>query len=340
MTTIGVGGSRAVALAIVVAALIGCGSLAPPSARDCHAVAWIPGPEDLELDTTDARGPRLLVSSFERRHDAGDGRIVAVPLRDRGFGEPRVLTLTGRDGRVFAPHGIALARTSAGPRLYVINHPAASEHAVEVFAVDGDRLVFERRLMSPLLVDPNDLVARDDGQIYVTNTGASGLGGALGFVLGLRRGTVVHFRNGTWQPAVADIGYANGIAIDPRGDVLYVAGFRDQAIHVFRRTGAAWRREEPIHVGSGVDNLTWADDDTLIAAAHPSLSAFMRHWRDGARRAPTEVYRIDVRRRRAPERIYTDQGAIVSAASTAILRNGWLYMGQVFDPQVVGCPLP
>ena len=35
-----------------------------------------------------------------------------------------------------------------------------------------------------------------------------------------------------------------------------------------------------------------------------------------------------------------DSGAVVSAASTAILRNGWLYMGQVFDPQVVGCPLP
>jgi len=43
------------------------------------------------------------------------------------------------------------------------------------------------------------------------------------------------------------------------------------------------------------------------------------------------------------ERVYADSGAEISAASTGLLVNGRLYLGQVFDDAVVACavgPLP
>jgi arylesterase/paraoxonase len=331
------------ALALLLA-LSGCQSLAPAAGQNCHSVAWMPGPEDIELDESDPTSPRLIVSSFERRHDAGDGRIVSVPLAARGFGEPRPFKLQRRGNSPFAPHGISLVSTPAGPRLYVINHLSESEHAVEVFIVHRDHLEpAGPPLTDALLFAPNDLVALPDGQVYVTNTGASSLWEQLGLLFGQRRGNVVHFKDGQWRVVAEHIGFANGIAVDRSGAALYVAGFADKAIHVFRRepqTGAIGERVRSIEVGSGVDNLTWADDDTLIVAAHPSLLAMARHRASPTRRAPSEVYRVNVRRDESPTLIYSDPGTVVSAASTGIVRKGWLYLGQVFDPQVVGCPLP
>jgi len=219
-----------------------------------------------------------------------------------------------------------------------------SSRAIEVFDVDGDRLVFRPpRLTHALLDSPNDLVALPDGQIYVTNMGPSrGITGLLSLLLGLRLGTVVHYKDGQWHPVADGISYANGIAVSPAGDTLFVAGLRDQGIHVYPRnpgTGAIGARARFIPVGSGVDNLTWADARTLVVAAHPKLLALALHARDAARRAPSQIYRIDAATG-ASTLVYADDGATISAASTGLVWKDRLYMGQVFGRGIVACPRP
>lgn len=328
-----------------VAAIGGCGggrAPAGPTAAACDVVRGMPGPEDLELDRRDPRGPRLLVSSLERRGPITPGALFAVPLSGGALGPPKVLELVGRDAVAFRPHGISLVPAARPPLLYVVNHVTESEHAIEVFEIDGDRLRFRRRLTDPLVTTPNDVVALADGHVYVTNTGPSqGLGGFLSMLLGLRRGTVAHFDGQRWTIAARDISYANGVAVNATGDRLYVAGVRDEAIHELRRrpeTGAIDARLRTIEVGSGVDNLTWAGEHALLVAAHPKAFAFLRHMGNAAKRAPSEVYRVDVRDG-SVTRLYADDGRTISAASTAIAHDGRLSMGQVFDDAVVACPL-
>jgi arylesterase / paraoxonase len=284
------------------------------------------------------------VSSQEHRGDNRPGAIFSVPLAAGGLGPPKPFEVAGRDGAPFHPHGISLAVTSSRTLLYVINHLTEREHAVEVFEVERDRLLFRERLTSTLLTSPNDLVALVDGHVYVTNMGPSrGVGGFLSMLLSLRRGNVVHYHAGKWTMAADKIAYANGIAVSAAGDTLYVAGVRDKAIHVYARrldTGEIDpERRRSIDVGSGVDNLTWADEHTLLVAAHPKALAFLGHARRAGHTAPSEVYRIDVRRGTVTL-FYADDGTTISAASTALLHEGRLYLGQVFDDAVVSCARP
>jgi hypothetical protein len=272
----------------------------------------MPGPEEIELDRQDARGPRLIVSSQDRRDGAAPGAMFSVPLAANGaLGQPKPFKLDGRGERAFHPHGISLVAGSP-PLLYVINHLTPSEHAVEVFEVDGDVLRFRRPLLTdPHLTTPNDLVVLRNGQVHVTNSGAGqSLGGLLSALLGLRHGNVVRYDGRQWSRVAEDIAFANGIGVG--GDRLYVAGTRDKAIHVFRlrpNTTEIVERLAPIAVGSGVDNLTWADEHTLMVAAHPSVWAFVWHVLGVKQTAPSEVYRVDVRDGGSVRRRFEDDGA-------------------------------
>lgn len=333
-------------LGAAVAAAGGCAATPMAVTGACERVRGMPGPEDLELDGSPPAGPRLLVSSLDRRRAGAQGAIYTVSIVGGALGHPRAMPLAGRDSVPFSPHGLSLVSAAAPPRLYVVNHISACCHAVEIFDVEAERLVFRDRLMHPLLDSPNDLVALPDGQVYVTNMGWSrGVLGLVGVLLSFRRGTVAHYKDGSWTVAADDIAYANGIAVAPAGDRLYVAGMRDHGIHVFPRdprTGALGAREAIIAVGSNVDNLAWAREDRLLVAAHPSLLAFARHTRDARHASPSEVYAVDTRGLRST-RVYADAGTEISAASTGLLVNGRLYLGQVFDDAVVSCavgPLP
>ena len=190
------------ALSVVAAGLAGTGDL---PASECRATHGVPGPEDLELDLRDARGPRLIVSSQEQRQSPRPmGTIFSVPLAADGtLGTPKAFELVARDARPFHPHGISLV-AGAPSLLYVINHVTDAEHAIEVFEIEGDRLLFRPPpLTSDLLTTPNDLVALPDGHVYVTNSGAGrSLGGLLTALLGLRRGNVVHHHGGRWWPPI------------------------------------------------------------------------------------------------------------------------------------------
>jgi arylesterase/paraoxonase len=327
-------GPLLVAALAMLAGGIAHGGQAASSSGPCEMARGMPGPEDIELDAGDARGPRLIVSSHERRRKDTTGALFGVPLVNGALGAPRPLELVDRDDVPFRPHGISLVAAAGPPRLYVVNHVTGADHAIEVFEIDGDRLRFRRRLAHPLLTAPNDVVALPDGEVYVTNTGSP-----LAMLLGFRWGNVAHFDGERWAIAAEGIGFANGLAVNAAGDRVYVAGFGDQAIHEYPRnpdTGALEERLRAITVGSGVDNLTWADDHTLMVAAHPKLFAFLRHARNPASRSPSEVYAVDV----GDARVTRYPVDAVSAASTAILYQGRLYLGQVFDDAVVACPLP
>jgi hypothetical protein len=204
--------------------------------------------------------------------------------------------------------------------------------------------VHEETLVDPLLVSPNDLVALPNGQIYVSNevTYRGVLRRLLELAHVMSSSGVVHLApsESGWRAriVVEGIRYANGVAVSENR--LFVAGVLDEAIHEFMRdpsTGDVGARIREIPIGSGVDNLMWSGPQ-LIAAAHPSLVRFLLHAEDESRNSPSELYRVDPRTDPpAVELVHSNDGSVISGASTGVEYGDTLYISQVFGAGIVAC---
>lgn len=335
--------------------VLGCGLLATlvlawvtrtpdaiTSTGECWTLAPVPGPEDLVIAPG---GDAALVSSQDRRTDPMPaGAIWYVPLDPAASpGPPRRLTLRGRDDCSFHPHGIDLSPRSGGTALlYVINHhdasdlavssacfaatgrtePRASVTSVEVFEYRGGELYFLQRLANPeVLTGGNDLVAEDDGDLWVT-VPPRGAFGFLAEVAGGGRSKVLHFdcRSqtgadgrcvGRWSDVELSFPkptrYANGIEIDGGAEPrrLYLASTGDRQVRVAeiehgRGSNAAGAkvqcrappclRELGHHCLHGMpDNLSWSARGDLLVAAHTDSRRYLQHARSPSTPAPWSV---------------------------------------------------
>lgn len=328
---------RPLAAVFVLAGLssFGCRGFEQRMPGPCERYAGMPGPEDIELE---AKRSRLLVSSQERRRTNADGTwpqgaIFAQPLKGAAF----AMALEGRDSEPFHPHGISLVEDK-DLLLYVINHLDHGRNAVEVFRVEDRKLVFLKRLESPLMHHPNDLVALQGDEFYASNDhGHSGIAGKIEDLFAAGWGSVVHYRQGKWAIVADGIAYTNGVQVSPAGDKLFVAGTRDRGVHVYNRDseGRISARIAFIDVRTGADNLMWKDRENLIVAGHASVFAFLRHSSNPDRTSPSEVMNINVRTGEVTLVFATDTE--ISGSSTGIVSGNKVYVAQVFEPYVSAC---
>ncbi len=329
-------GQRALTLIVAVSAAglgLAGGGCAPRAlyAFDLTPHPDMPGPEDLVLDGPD----RLLISSQERRTEPWPpGAVFALHMPT---GEVTELPRVGEpEGFTLHPHGLDRVRGEDGQvRLYVVNHrPEGGEphHTIAVYRVREDRLDFVELLESPLLTSPNDLAARPDGQIYVSND-RSAQGGLCEMILALPRTTVVHYDgDGSWKVVADGLAMANGIAVV--GHKVVVAATRENAIYGYwiLGDGSLVHRHRLAKV-PGPDNFFVAGND-LFVAGHPRPFAFAAHALNPEKRSPSQVHRLDLGNKEL-QLIFADDGSGISAASTAIWLDQTLWIGQVFEPSVV-----
>lgn len=325
--------------------------------------AEIVGPEDMVLDQVTAGAPRLVVSAYDRRGDAsggGTGGLWAVDLR-AGVPTARPLHVAGLEGCPLRPHGIALVQPDGDertPRLYVISHNRPTDacptaegeacrgrlcHRIFVLRASGSDFVLEQALPTRGLRNPNDLVALPNGLVLLADTARNLPMLALEWARLWTSSRVMAFRDGSWTEVADDVRYASGIQAS--GDMLYVSSVFDEQVHVMRfdpASGDVVERYAPIHVGSGVDNLTWDTEGTaLLVAAHPDQRAFVRHSRSAAEHSPSEVYRMNLACC-APtvQLLHRSEGCVIDAASVAVRYDDALYLGQVFGGGIARCTLP
>lgn len=321
-----------------------CSTIQTINNANCARISGIPGPEDFEPEP----GPKpakLFVSSQDRRSlsPSGEfdkpGAIFLVPLDG---GAPERLSLTERDALPFHPHGLAVALRTPFPVLYVINHPVHHSHVIELFEIRGKELRFIRRLRSPLLVSPNDLIALSDGHIYVTNDHGTpgGIARTLEDLFAQQKSNVVHFDGVQWRHAASNISFANGIAASPDSRRIFVASSRDRGLFVFNRsTDGQLTYHAFAQLDIGADNLLWEKPGILNLAGHPSALAFLSHVRNPENISPSEVLRINAETLQAVK-VFSDPGTLISASSTAQVIGGRLIISQVFEDFLLSCPAP
>lgn len=319
--------------------------IAQAGTESCTAIAGFLGPEDIVIDQ--ARGVAYITRADRfgvfNRGAPPMGGIDRLDLTDA---DARPETLTPLPTESFFPHGLDLWIGPDGRRLlFAVNHGRSGhDHSIEIFDVtpagDLHRL---RTLRSDLLIDPNDVAAAGPADIFVTNLyGSRGQAGrVLESYAMLPRASVVHLRGNAGDIVIDRLRMANGIALSPDGDTLYVA-------EVLGRRVSAWRRQDtfgllPLWTADlpmGPDNLSLAPDGGLLAAGHPDLLAMSLRMRDADRRSPSEVTRlIPGEDGTAPDSdtLFQDTGDLLTGASVAARYGDHLYIGAVFGERILKC---
>jgi arylesterase/paraoxonase len=320
---------------------------------ECRKITGVPGAEDITLHPD---RDLAIISSFDRRAAmAGNvqpGGIYAWAL-DGSMATP--VNLTPEAGTNFRPHGISLFVSPDGrATLFVVNHPGESlfgepgedatapAHAIEVFDLEGMRLIHRRTLVHESIISPNDIVAVDHVRFYFTNDHGSAPGWKRTLEDYLRLGwaNVVYFDGKEFQEAADGLTYANGINLSPDGSRLYVAEVTRSRIREYSRNKQDGSLEElrRFDVGFGVDNIE-VDPETgdLLLGGHVKLLTFTRHAGDAEVLAPSQAARVRLHPEPRIETLFLDDGQLISGASVATGRDDRLLVGSVFEPHTVVC---
>jgi len=308
----------------------------------CVRVEGAPGPEDL---TFHPDGTAVWISSFDRAAASRGEEVTGALLRYHpATGE--LEDVTPSQPRPFHPHGLSLSRSPDGHHsLFVVNHPEAGAHAIEIFDLTpAGGLEHRRTVVDPALVSPNDVVAVGSDQFYASNDhgGATSVTRRLEETLALPWGNLVYFDGEQARVVHQGTGYANGLAVTSDGRTLYAAETTGQAILVFARdpaTGSLVQRHRE-RLRTGLDNIELAADGSLWVASHPNTLAFMQHASDPTRPAPSQVlHLVPGERGFQVEEVLLDDGSILSAASTAAVHGDTMVLGAVFAPHFAVCTM-
>lgn len=305
-------------------------------AASCQRIAMGSGPDDMHVQSLVA--PRLIVSSHDRRHFRNHGNIYALPLESL---KAAIMTRAGEpDGFILRPHGLDLIQRDGRWWLYVINHDKelfSDQHTLVIYEVVGDTLIFQQELHSPLLTAPNDVAVADNGDIYVTNEREDGASIAELLFLQRKANVVVYRPQLGWRVAADDLAVANGILI--QGNTVWITQTLGEGLRRYQRAPDG-RLTQMAQLGnlSLLDSINVRDNGHFLIPAYPSLPNFLLHWQLPGQRSPTKVYDVDPQTGQGSV-IFTDDGRIISAVSTALAIKDQLYLSQVFDAFVLRCPL-
>jgi arylesterase / paraoxonase len=302
---------------------------------DCKRIE-IPlgGPEDVAISRD---GTVAYIACQNQRNRFGvRGGIYRYSLTDSGS-RPKLVTPDIDDP--FHPLGLALLEADGRRLLYVANRQTKHRATVEFFEdLGGQRLSYLRPFSDRegRLHSPNDIAAVSEDQFYVTNSHghASGLAHTWETVAN-RPGSYLLYHDASGFRVVAHrLSFANGVALSPDGSTLLVAETRGHRLRVFRRKPDGGLLDlHSIPLGFAPDNLTFDEEGSLWVAGHPSMAKFVAHALHLKKRAPSIIAHIRRPTSVAPpvETVWTDDGHLLSASSTAARYGDRILVGSVFD---------
>ncbi len=308
--------------------------------RNCYAVDVAVGPEDFVFDKWHS-SPRLLISSLDRRNPDKLGDIYFFDLKT-GYSSPMPRTGEPETLLSFRPKGMDTRRTHNKTFLYVIIHnphdnSEKDESAIAVYQVLEKELRFVRLMEdTEHLWSPNDLSVLKNGEVYITNDYHN----ELEVILGKKSSEIVHFslKENRWSVVASDLSLANGILA--RTDRVFVAATRSNKLVEYRRhnDGTLDKGKTLVEV-KGVDNIM-PFGRKLLVAAHFNDVAYVRHVKKNEVPSPSVIFLIDPDTGIQEEiirTVYVNDGNQISAASTAFIYKGKLYISQVFGSKIVVC---
>ena len=274
--------------------------------------SYVWGPINAE-DLVDLPGTRWIITSGMTGPGSPHGRLYAVDREDASCNEifPYLLTHELDAARFGAqkplvaealkPHGIDVKiRHDGVAELFVVNHGA--RESVEVFEILLDaprpRLRWIGGAALPDSAVGNDVAAVAGGGFVVSTMDGQGQASISDGSAEPNTGGVLEWSpTGGWSllPGT-QIYVANGVAVSPDGEWVFIGGWGACTIRKVRR-GVAVPEAVTVPAPIRVDNLTWSASGVLLAAGafDTPIQAFAAaHISGEAKHAfPTRLIRID-----------------------------------------------
>ena len=297
----------------------------------------MPGPEDLDIDEENGL---LFISSTDRwklrnGEQTNDG-IYLLNLNKDTVPYQLHTTFTGE----FHPHGISFLKKDGSDYLFVINHNQEGS-SVELFRFSNDTLFHLVSFKADMMCCPNDLVAIDIDQFYVTNYHGykDGMMRTLEDYLRLPKSYLLYFDGQRFSKVYEGLNYANGVNVSPNGKDVYVTETTGRKISVLERdlsTGKLQLRFTQ-DLKTGLDNITVDSDGNLWIAAHPKLFDFVGHSKDPEKISPSQVLKLSPNGENdfTVTEVYLNDGDELSGTSTALYYNNQVYVGVVFENKLL-----
>ena len=160
----------------------------------------------------------------------------------------------------FQPHGVSYrVGTNGAHTLYVVGH--GEREAIEIFELNTETHWPTLRWIGCIIAPDsvfrfNSVTSLPDGAVAATDFNRAG-----GFVWEWNMG------KGWSVVPGSEMAGANGLVSSPSGEWLYIAEYFEKNIVKLSR-GQRQPKVERVNVGYMVDNIRWADDDSLFLAGH------------------------------------------------------------------------
>ena len=341
---------RIFALLLVLVALIGAAiggllqtfghfrSIEREFTGQCLPVTGVSGPEDMAIVRNNGL---VFISSLERRMPEARGAIhlfnPANPLAAGGWQD-----VTNGSPETFRPLGISYFEDSSYRRLFVVNEAV---NGVELYDVGEDgTLVHLESFTERRLTSPNNIVAVGPSSFYVTNDVNPGRGTLTGTVQFLTRqasGEVFFSDGKIWQQVASGLRFANGIAISPDGEQIYVAEMTGNSIVGFSRdtrTNALNPSGQLYNLTFSPDNISIDEDGRIWVAGLPKPLSVPRHESNPENLAPSQVAMI--KPSSDAKTVYLDDGSELSASTVASYIGDVLLIGALYENKFLLCDLP
>lgn len=275
---------------------------------------------------------------------ATDGTIAKLDLNNDAF---VISPALASQPDPFQPHGISLFTAADGTQtLFVINHAFGAGEFIEVFEKPSGQSLFDHidTLTSPLLIEPNDLVAVGNRQFYVANdSGArNGLERMAEMVFAVGLSPLVYFNGATFENVVDDLKSSGGINVNLAKSELYVGETMGESIRIFKLAPdrSVVKEIDAIALNSGVDNLDLDSDGNIWIANHINTVSLVRHFANAAFPAPTQVQRISFGTEGPQvETIYEKDGTEHPAGSVAVKFGEKFLVGSITEKRILYCQL-
>lgn len=345
----------ATALAIAAA---GCSQKAPLEAKyaagDCRRVAIVDqatgapirGAEDMAID---AASGRLFISAYDRRavEKAVGARAFSVPeggvyvlafsrlLDDETSASAASIVRPDDVAGGLRPHG--LTYDSETDEIVFLNRGYQRINgkwrmAARVERAGANGEVFASAGMGAPCAS-NDLVVAGAETLISFDHERCGWRAGIEDVLGLKRSGVA---DETGRTLYNQVSFANGI-VQLTSREIALAATREDALIVLDENASGLHAEKRIALPGGPDNLTIASDGGVIAAVHPSMLRIALARRFGIGKAPSRIVKVDPASG-AVDILFDDPtGALFSAATVGVERDGALVIGSVIDHGVLVC---
>jgi arylesterase / paraoxonase len=315
-------------------------SINPHFEGECVSVFGLNGPEDITI----LKNGLAFISADDRwktlAENPSQGHIYLYDLNDEN---PELINLTLNLEIDFHPHGISVFEDSLNNiHLFVVNH-VDNIHSIEVFNYKNEKLIHNSTIKSPLLISPNDLVAINENQFYVTNDHgtASRFLKTIQDYLQISNSNVIFYDGEQFEISALGLRYANGINISKDKKLVYVAETIGQKLSIFSRNDETneLRLSNMLEMNSGIDNIEIDMEGNLWIGSHPQMLAFSRHAKDENNRSPSQVLKVtqDSNNNYVFDEIYLNNGESLSGSSVSAIYKNHLLIGAVFTDHFLHC---